>query len=163
MKREAPQVKLDWRSVNTENCPVAAAMKVVGDKWTLLIVRDAFMGVKRFDDFCAQTGAPRALVASRLRDLVADGILQQEAYREAGSRPRQQYVLTSKGRDLQHVLTALREWGDAHVNAPGKHPLELVEKETGEAVRLGLLREKDGGVVASRGVRLRPGPGMKRR
>jgi DNA-binding HxlR family transcriptional regulator len=160
MKRHVPQGKLDWLSVDTDNCSVAGALHVLGDKWTLLIVRDAFNGTKRFADFCAQTGAPRALVASRLKDLVAAGILRQEAYREPRARVRHHYVLTSKGRDLQHILIALREWGDAHVNPPDDHPLELVEHNTGTPVHLGLVRETDQALVDPRSVRLRPGSGI---
>jgi len=161
MQQQAGNEKLDWRAVSTDNCPVAGAMKVLGDKWTLLIVRDAFNGIKRFEDFCGQTGAPRALVASRLKDLAAAGILRQEAYQEPGARTRQHYVLTQKGRDLQHILIALREWGDTHVIGPDDHPLELVERDTGAPVRLVLVRATDQAPVDPRSVRLRPGPGIR--
>jgi DNA-binding HxlR family transcriptional regulator len=160
MKQQTGDEILDWGAVSTANCPVAGAMKALGDKWTLLIVRDAFNGIKRFEDFCTQTGAPRALVASRLKDLVAAGILRQEAYQEPGARVRQRYVLTLKGRDLQHILIALREWGDVHVIGPDDHPLELVERDTGAPVRLALVRETDQTLVDPRSVRLRAGPGI---
>ena len=163
MKHNTEGQILNWRDLNKSNCPVAGALQVLGDKWTLLIIRDAFNGIKRFDDFCAQTGAPRAIVTSRLKHLIEAGILQLELYQEPGSRPRQQYVLTTKGLDLQHILIALREWGDSHVNEPGEHPLELVDKDSGESVHLGLVRSSDNTLIDGRYVRLRGGPGLSNR
>jgi DNA-binding HxlR family transcriptional regulator len=154
---------LDWRTVSTENCPVAGAMQILGEKWTLLIIRDAFNGIKRFDDFCAQTGAPRALVTSRLKYLVDEGVLYQKPYQEPGSRSRLHYVLTRKGRDLQHVLIALREWGDIHINEPDKQPIELIEKNSSVAVRLALVRTDDNTLIEPINIRMQPGPGFCRR
>jgi DNA-binding HxlR family transcriptional regulator len=153
--------KMDWRDFSTENCPVAGAMKILGDKWTLLILRDAFNGIHRFADFQSHLGIPRALLTRRLRTLEDAGILERREYREPGARPRREYRLTAKGFDLQHILVALREWGDAHVNPPGAYPWELVEKDTGERVRLALVRECDGQVVADRAITARPGPGIR--
>jgi DNA-binding HxlR family transcriptional regulator len=154
---------LDWRTVSTENCPVAGAMQILGEKWTLLIIRDAFNGIKRFDDFCAQTRAPRALVINRLKYLVDEGVLCQEPYQEPGSRSRLHYVLTRKGRDLQYVLIALREWGDVHINESGKQPVELIEKNSGVAVRLALVRTDDDTLMETTNIRMQPGPGFRRR
>lgn len=136
-------------------------MKILGDKWTLLILRDIFNGVRRFDELHAHLGAPRALLTQRLRQLEDDRILTRREYREPGKRTRYEYRLTPKGFDLQHILVALREWGDRHTNPPGKHPWELIEKDSGEQVRLALIRDSDHQVVDNRAVTMRPGPGLK--
>jgi DNA-binding HxlR family transcriptional regulator len=162
MDADIPGQNLDWQTVSMDNCPVAGALQVLGDKWTLLIVRDAFNGIKRFGEFCAHTGAPRALVASRLKDLIERGIMTRETYQEPGSRQRQQYVLTAKGRDLQHTLISLREWGDKYINQPGEHPLELVDIDSGQPVRMGLVRQHDDQLVQDARVRVQPGPGLRR-
>ncbi len=153
--------KMDWREVDTENCPVAGAMKVLGDKWTLLIIRDAFNGIRRFEDFRTHLDIPRALLSRRLSALVDQEILRREVYRETGKRARHQYVLTSKGLGLRNILIALKEWGNEHVNAAGDYPLELVDRQTGDAVRLSLVRESDEKPVNPRNLELRPGPGLR--
>ena len=87
--------------------------------------------------------------------------MEKRPYQEPGERRRYEYRLTAKGIDLQFVLIALREWGDRHVNPPGQHPVDLVEKETQEPVRLQLARASDGQAVSPRNVRVVPGPGFK--
>ncbi len=153
--------KMDWRQVDTENCPVAGAMKILGDKWTLLIIRDAFNGIKRFEDFRTHLDIPRALLSRRLRDLEDQGILQREPYREPGKRARHEYILTKKGADLRHILIALKEWGNEYVNGIGAHPLDLVDRDSGEGVKLSLVRESDHRPVDPRRLELRPGPGLR--
>ena len=150
---------MDWRDINLENCPVAGAMEVLGDKWTLLIIRDAFNGIKRFEDFQKHLGAPRALLTRRLRSLEEDGVLRRETYQEPGKRQRDQYVLTKKGASLQNILIALHEWGDEYVRGPEGHPLELIDGPSGERVRLAPVRESDNSLVNPRTLEIRPGPG----
>ena len=106
-----------------ESCAVAAALQVVGDPWTLLILRDAFLGVRRFDDWQARLGVARNVLASRLKSLVEQGVLQTRLYSE--HPPRKDYVLTRKGRDLMPVIVALKSWGDRHVYG-GSGPLEFI-------------------------------------
>src|ERR1700677_3294493 len=109
---------------SNEHCSVAAALQVVGDPWTLLILRDAFFGVRRFDEWQARLrGAPHVL-AARLKSLVEQGVMETRLYSE--HPPRKDYVLTRKGRDLLPVILALKAWGDRHVYDPGAHPLELI-------------------------------------
>jgi DNA-binding HxlR family transcriptional regulator len=91
-------------------CSVATALQVVGEKWALLVVRELFLGNRRFDRIAANTGAPRDILTTRLRSLERAGIVTRQAYQE---RPQRfEYRLTESGRDLQPVLTALRTWGD---------------------------------------------------
>lgn len=107
-----------------ETCSVAAALSVVGDPWTLLILRDAFFGVKRFDDWQARLGVARNVLAARLKSLVEAGVLEARPY--SAHPPRKDYVLTAKGRDLRPVLMMLKAWGDRHVYGEGERPLDWV-------------------------------------
>ena len=105
-----------------EHCSVAATLSVVGDPWTLLILRDAFYGVQRFDDWQTRLGVARNVLAARLKTLVEHGVLETRLYSD--HPPRKDYVLTRKGRDLQPVLLMLKAWGDRHVYGASA-PLEI--------------------------------------
>ena len=97
-------------SFETMNCSVAQCLEVIGEWWSMLIVRDAFLGVRRFDDFQSRLGISRNILTTRLTSLVEAGVLQKVPYQE---RPlRHEYRLTEQGHDLWPVLTAMREWGD---------------------------------------------------
>jgi len=106
-----------------EACPVAGTLSVVGDPWTLLILREAFNGVRRFDAWQERLGVARNVLAARLRSLVEHGVLAPRLYSQRP--PRRDYVLTAKGRDLQPVLLALKAWGDRHVYGDAQRPLQL--------------------------------------
>ena len=107
-----------------QNCSIARALEIVGERWTLLIVRDAFLGRRRFDEFQESLGISRNVLAERLGLLVEEGILDRVRYQE---RPeRFEYRLTDKGRDLHLALTALRQWGDKYVSE--KPPTQLRAK-----------------------------------
>jgi DNA-binding HxlR family transcriptional regulator len=108
---------------SNEHCSVAAALQVVGDPWTLLIVRDAFFGVRRFDDWQARLGVARNVLAARLKTLVEQGVMETRLYSE--HPPRKDYVLTRKGRDLLPVILTLKAWGDQHVYGAAGRPLDL--------------------------------------
>lgn len=114
-------------------CSVARALEVVGTRSTLLILREAFYGTTRFDDFVARVGISESVAAARLRDLVAEGLLEREAYREEGQRTRHRYRLTDKGADLLPALVALMQWGDRWLAEDGG-PVELRHRECGERV-----------------------------
>src|SRR4051794_37790929 len=103
-------------------CTLARSLDVIGEWWTLLILRDAFLGVTRFDDFQERLGIARNVLTARLDTLVDNGVLVRRFYDEA--RGRADYKLTAKGRDLWPVITAIREWGDTWIAGPGKEPLE---------------------------------------
>ncbi|MFC5353791.1 winged helix-turn-helix transcriptional regulator [Azospirillum himalayense] len=113
-------------------CPVARSLDVIGDWWSLLIIRDAFDGVRRFNEFQTSLGIAKGMLATRLRDLTQRGILETApasdgtAYRE--------YVLTEKGRGLFLVIVALRQWGEDHLYRPGEARSSLVDTETGAPV-----------------------------
>jgi DNA-binding HxlR family transcriptional regulator len=143
-------------SFEAMNCSVAQCLEVIGEWWSMLIVRDAFLGVRRFDDFQSRLGISRNILTKRLTSLVEAGVLDKVPYQE---RPlRHEYRLTDKGRDLWPVLTTLREWGDKWA-APGGAPLEVVHTACGEVMVLSHTCSACGDAVDSRSVRARPGPG----
>lgn len=111
-------------------CSVAAALEVVGDPWTLLILRDAFVGVRRFEQWQERLGVARNVLAARLKSLVGHGVLEKRRYNE--HPPRFEYALTAKGRDLYMVLAALVDWGDRHVYGRAG-PVRLVHRGCGQA------------------------------
>ncbi len=118
-----------WSDLRDERCSVARALAGVGDRWTLLLVRECMLGTRRFEDFQANTGAPRAIVAGRLRTLVDEGVLTRDAYQD---RPaRYEYRLTDKGRDLAPVVMALLTWGDRWAASPDGPPVTLVHRGCG--------------------------------
>ena len=96
-----------------QRCAIAATLEVVGDPWTLLILRDAFQGVRRFEQWQERLGVARNVLAARLKSLVGYGVMETRRYSERP--PRHEYVLTAKGRDLSNVLLTMAEWGDRHV------------------------------------------------
>ncbi|MFC0053772.1 winged helix-turn-helix transcriptional regulator [Streptomyces actinomycinicus] len=99
----------------TQECSIARALEVVGERWTLLVVRDALYGVRRYNDFLVHLGIPRAVLSARLRTLTEEGILEKRRYQEAP--PRDEYVVTDRGAALWPVLRALGQWGRDHVDA----------------------------------------------
>ncbi len=99
--------------VPLEACGLARAVELIGDRWTLLILREAFYGLSRFEDFLADLGCPRSILAGRLKALEAHGLMVREAYREPGQRARQAWRLTDKARPLLLPLLALMQWMDS--------------------------------------------------
>jgi DNA-binding HxlR family transcriptional regulator len=108
---------------------LAEVLTIVGERWTLLVVREVALGVRRFDELQAATSAPRAVLSDRLRRLIDAGVLEPRAYHVPGSRTRQEYALTAAGLDLLPVLSALSDWGERHLSA-GRTP-EIVYRHTG--------------------------------
>ena len=123
-----------WKA---ERCTIAKSLDVVSTRSALLIMREAFYGTTRFDDFAERVGISEPVAAARLRDLVDEGLLQREDYREPGQRTRQQYRLTPKGADLFPVLVALMKWGDRWLDQRGG-PIELLHRDCGEPVSMSL-------------------------
>jgi DNA-binding HxlR family transcriptional regulator len=105
-----------------QNCSIAATLELIGERWTLLIIRDAFLGIRRFDDFHARLGIARNVLQARLERLIEQGLLRRVQYHDRP--PRYEYRLTAKGVDLWPVLVALMKWGDRHA-APGGPPVLL--------------------------------------
>jgi DNA-binding HxlR family transcriptional regulator len=138
-------------------CSIARTLDLVGDWWTLLVVREAFLGVRRFSEFHDHLGIARNILADRLAKLVDDGILVKQP--KAPPRRGTEYRLTDKGRDLWSVLTALRLWGDKWVYGAGKEPLIVRERSSGAAVAQLLPADAAGRPLDPRGLVAVAGPG----
>jgi DNA-binding HxlR family transcriptional regulator len=145
-----------WRDIGDLTCSVARALSVVGDRWTLLILRDAFLGVRRFEDFQDDLGTTRHRLADRLRKLVEHGVLERVRYAERP--PRFEYRLTEKGRELNVALTALRQWGDAHLS---EKPPRLLRRKVDRRPVVAALVPRSADVLRPDEVELVPGPGLK--
>jgi DNA-binding HxlR family transcriptional regulator len=137
-------------------CSVAQCLDVVGEWWSLLIVRDAFLGVTRFDDFQARLGISRNILIQRLNRLVESGVLKRVPYQDRP--PRSEYRLTDKGRDLWHVVTAMRQWGDRWA-APDGPPLETRHTACGHVTVAVPACSHCGEPLDARAVTAEPGPG----
>lgn len=118
-----------WDELGQENCPVARSMSVIGDRWTVLILRDCLMGVSRFDEFHARLGCSRVIVSKRLAHLVACGILVMEPYQD--HPPRHDYRLTEQGRALGGVLMMMAQWGETWRPREGGFKLRRRHKACG--------------------------------
>lgn len=129
------------------SCPVARSADVIGDRWSLLIVRDVFDGMHRFGDFQRSLGVARNILSDRLRRLVEAGILETRAASDGTAY--QEYVLTSRGEGLFPVVVALRQWGEQYLFARGEEHSVLVDKRTGKAIPLMRPQAKDGSPLQS--------------
>src|SRR5246500_4343898 len=116
-----------------DRCTIAKALDVLSTRSAMLILREAFYGTTRFDEFAERVGISEPVTAARLRELVDEGLLEREDYREPGQRTRQQYRLTEKGAELFPVLVALMQWGDRWLDERGG-PLERLHRDCGETV-----------------------------
>ena len=145
---------MKWNDLAAEHCSLARALAVVGDRWTLLILREAFLRVRRFDEFQARLGIARKVLAERLGTLVDDGILERKAYQQ---RPeRFEYRLTDKGLALYPVILSLVHWGDAHCAGPDGPPMIHRHKGCGHDFRSVLTCSACGEAVGARDVIPRP-------
>jgi DNA-binding HxlR family transcriptional regulator len=120
-----------------DRCTLAKSLDVVSTRSAFLIMREAFYGTTRFDDFAARVGISEPVTAARLRELVDEGLLEREDYREPGQRTRQLYRLTPKGTDLFPALAALMQWGDRWLDDRGG-PVQLLHRDCGEPVSVQL-------------------------
>jgi DNA-binding HxlR family transcriptional regulator len=111
-----------------QHCSIAGTLEIVGERWTLLILRDAFLGVHRFEDLQRRNGVARNVLAARLQRLVDEGLLRRERYSDRP--PRDEYRLTEKGVDLWPVIVSLLQWGDKHVN-PDEPPVVVTHRGCG--------------------------------
>lgn len=145
------------------NCTIARSLEILGEKWTFIVLRDVFLGIRRFDDFIEHTGIPRQVLSNRLATLVTEGLLRREAYQEPGERARYEYRLTDKGIDAYPILVALREWGDRYAAEADGPPLLTVHRDCGGSVGAYLRCEAGHELASPREVVPRPGPSAKRR
>jgi DNA-binding HxlR family transcriptional regulator len=147
---------------SSENCSVAGALAIVGEKWTLLVMREAFYGLRRFDELHQAIGCAKNVLADRLRTLVGHGLLERIPYREGDQRERFEYKLTAKGVDLFPAVIALMQWGDRWLAESGKHPVLVEHIDCGGLVRVELRCAHRHGPLSARDTRAKPGPGARR-
>jgi DNA-binding HxlR family transcriptional regulator len=143
-------------------CAIGAAVGIIGERPTFLVLREVFNGVRRFDDMQRRTAMPRQVLSRRLSRLVDEGLLRKMPYQKSGQRSRDEYRLTDKGLDLYPVLVALMEWGDRYAAGPAGPPALLRHRDCGEPVRLQLTCEAGHVLQSAREVTPVPGPGARK-
>lgn len=143
-----------WDEIGSLDCSIARTLSVVGDRWSLLILRNAFLGTRRFDAFQSQLQITRHRLADRLAKLVDAGVFAREPYQD--NPPRYEYRLTQKGKDLYGVIVTLAEWGDRWMTGPEGPSIERVHRGCGHVTRLHLACEHCGERVGARDMTARP-------
>ena len=153
-------VALEW---STDGCTIERTTEVIGDRWSLLILREVFSGIRRFAQLTVRTAIPRQVLTERLDRLIENGVLRREPYQDPGQRKRYEYRLTDRGIDLYPVLVALQQWGDRYLAEPEGPPSEFVHRDCGERVDLVLRCAAGHEIGSNREVGGRLGPGAHRR
>ena len=150
---------LDYDSAN---CAIGAAVELIGERPTFLVLREAFNGVRRFDDMQRRTAMPRQVLSDRLARLVDEGLLRKVPYRDSGQRARDEYRLTDKGLDLYPLLVALMAWGDQYAVGPEGPTVLLRHRDCGEPIELRLSCSAGHVLESAREVTPVPGPGARK-
>lgn len=141
---------MKWDDLSTEACPVARGLSVIGDRWTMLVVRECFLGIRRFDQMQVRLEITRHVLADRLRKLEAAGVLRREQYQD---RPvRYEYRLTDRGKALYPILVSLITWADENVPAKTEPSITLISRETGDPIEPLLMDGKTGQQITHRTV-----------
>jgi len=151
---------MEWLDTSTENCSVQRTLDVIGEKWTLLVLREAFNGVRRFDDMRRHLRVSESVLADRLRTLVDAGVLETAPYQAPGQRSRREYRLTTKGFDLYPILIALLQWGDRYCS-DGPPALLVTDRATGAPVEAVVRPAGSNRVLTARDTVARLGPGAR--
>ena len=144
-------------NLDNQNCSVAQALEIIGEWWTILILREAFFGTRRFEDFQQHLNIARNILTTRLRKLCEHGILTRVPVKEGAKR--HEYRLTPMGKDLIVVVVALTQWGDRWLHSGEGAPVIFCDRETGEPIADVDLHSKDGRHLIPRQIMLKPGPG----
>lgn len=147
-----------WNEAADQYCSIARTLGILGDRWTLLIVREAFAGVRRFDDFRKHLDVARNVLTDRLQRLVDAGVLVQQPYQD--NPPRSEYRLTEAGRDLQTVMVGLMQWGDRWLAGAKGAPLQLEHVSCGNITVAQLVCGHCAEPLDARNTRLVEGPGL---
>jgi DNA-binding HxlR family transcriptional regulator len=156
--REAvAQIRMKWNSLEEEQCSVARTIAVIGDRWTLLVLRDCFLRVRRFEDFQARLGLTRHVLADRLKKLVRHGVLRRVPYQ---TRPkRHEYILTQTGLDLYPIIMAIVHWGDIHMVDERGRPRLYEHKPCGQSFEPVMVCSACGQKLSAKDVHIHLGPG----
>src|SRR5215204_2653933 len=121
---------------SVDNCTLGRAMVILGERWTVVVLREVFLGVRRFDDIRRHAGIPRQVLTNRLATLVNQGLLHRVPYRDEGARTRHEYRLTDKGLELQPILLAISQWGDRHLADRQGPPTKFVHRDCEQPLHL---------------------------
>jgi DNA-binding HxlR family transcriptional regulator len=147
---------------SAENCSAKRTLDIVGEKWTFLVLREAYYGARRFEQFHAGVGCARNLLTDRLNTLVDNGLMRREPYQEPGVRQRSEYRLTEAGLELFPALVALMQWGDRWVADPDGPPVVITHQDCGQPVRAELRCDGGHTGLTVRDIVPVPGPGARR-
>jgi DNA-binding HxlR family transcriptional regulator len=148
-----------WEELEQQPCSLARTLSVVGDRWTLLVLRESFLGIRRFDEFGKRLGITRHVLADRLKKLVEAAVLDKVAYQQ---RPlREEYCLSAKGRDLYPAIMALVHWGDRHMSGAEGAPIRHIHRGCGKPMHGVLVCSECGEPLAARDVTLEEAPALK--
>jgi DNA-binding HxlR family transcriptional regulator len=150
-----------WKQIDTMTCSVARTLSVIGDRWTMLIIRDVFLGVRRFDAIQQDLRLTPHRLSDRLGKLVRDGILRRVEYEK--HPPRFEYRLTKKGLDLYPLMAAMTGWGDRWMAGRAGVPVELIHRPCGHIVKPELICPSCKSKIDAREMSARPGPALKGR
>lgn len=144
---------------SADNCTVGRTMAILGERWTFLVIREVFNGVRRFDDMRLRTAIPRQVLTNRLAVLVDHGVLRKEPYQLPGERARHEYRLTQKGLDLYPALVAIAQWGDRYLADPEGPPVRFAHRDCGGTVSVAPVCSEGHQVDDVREITPVPGPG----
>ena len=150
---------MKWNELEEERCSIARTVSVIGDRWTLLVLRESFMGIRRFEDFEKRLGITRHVLADRLKKLTQAEVLRKVPYQE---RPRrEEYRLTDKGRELYPAVLTLVNWGDRHMSGAEGAPIQHVHTCCGQAMQGVLACSACAEPLLARDVTLHEAPGFE--
>jgi DNA-binding HxlR family transcriptional regulator len=150
-----------YSAYDSDTCSIARTLALIGDRWTLLVLRDVANGVRRFDELADHLGIARNVLSSRLAGLAQAGLVDRIAYREPGARERREYRLSGPGRELMPILVAFMAWGDRHLAGPEGPPAVVRHDGCGAPIKISLTCE-DGHELGPRPrLRVEPGPGSR--
>ena len=146
---------MKYKTFDHMNCSLAQTLNIIGERWTLLILRDAFFGARRFSQFERSLGIAKNILSARLNMLIDEGIMER---RDSGEGGRTEYVLTDQGRDLQPILLSMTHWGDRYRPDPQGERLVFVDREQGKPIQRMAVRSEDGRTLKPEEIRATPGP-----
>jgi DNA-binding HxlR family transcriptional regulator len=158
----APRAEHPRFQYDLQACGLQRALDVLGEKWTLLVLREAMYGLRRFDDFARALTCGRGVLSARLKTLTDAGVLERREYAEPGQRPRPEYLLTEKGRALYPAILALTQWSDRWAPHPYGPASLVVDRHSGKPVSVVLSSDSSARTLSMDDVRIGPGPGAKR-